>query len=227
MTLPELCEPLFLYLCRISRRARAGEIISAREVRDALIATLADIRAKSIADSYLHAQFEEVEPALVLFIDEVFRATDWPFARSWQQLPERARVSPETDRFFALVDESIADPADSAADRLAVLHTCISLAFLGRPGFEHAREKLGLISLRIAPAGSGLAYRTASPVTVDLTRRTRRMLIPLTVTVLGSTAAVLGAQLRSYYRDARQLHTTIRGIVSSTQPHPASTEPGR
>jgi type VI protein secretion system component VasF len=225
MTLQDLCESLFLYLCRVSRRARAGEAISAREVRDALINTLADLRAKAAPDHHLRAQFSEIEPALVLFIDEVFRGSDWPFARSWQTLPERAHLSAETDRFFALVDEALADPCDAAAERLAVLHTCISLAFLGRPGFEHSREKLGLISLRLATLP--VDGFTSPPITVNLARRTRRILVPLTVTILCSSAAVIAAQLRSYYRDARQLHSTIRSVASATQPAPSTAEPAR
>src|SRR5262245_40916524 len=101
MTLRDLCEPLFLYMCRVSRRVRAGESMTAREVRDALIATLADLRGRAAAGHHLRSQFDLVEPALVLFIDEAVRAAEWPFARAWQALPERAHLATETDRFFA------------------------------------------------------------------------------------------------------------------------------
>ena len=215
MTLQELVEPLFLYLCRLNRSARAGGPAPApREARDGLIALLSQMRATAAATPHLALQMRELEPALLLFIDEMHERRDGPLARGLRPIQQRVKRAPEAGRLLAIVDETLEDPSSAGAERLGILQTCLALAFAGRPESAGARERAALIALRLGASEP----EPAKPLTGDLTRRTRRALISLAFALVGASTAVVAAQLRAYDHDARQLRSTLQTIVAATQP---------
>ena len=47
MTLVEICEPLFQYICKLNRLGRAGGGVGPRQVRDELKGILSDLKARA------------------------------------------------------------------------------------------------------------------------------------------------------------------------------------
>lgn len=159
MTLLELCEPLFQYVCRLNRSARkaaaAGRTAAgdqdAGRVRAEVIGILQDLRSRSSAEPRLIDQFERIELALLFFVDFMIKESQLPFARDWRELAFDRKELAGDEKFFDLLEETLADPGESATERLAVFYTCIGLGFTGiyTGQAEYLRRKMLQLSSRL------------------------------------------------------------------------------
>jgi type VI protein secretion system component VasF len=153
MTLPELTEPLFQYVCRLNRVARKsgagptgdtafltkggtvprGVSLSYEVVRNEIKAMLDEMEQKSSKDFRLGSQFKKVELALLFFVDSLLSESSLPFASKWNQnrlAYERNELAGD-EKFFDLLEEDKKDPSEEASERLAIYYTCIGLGFSG------------------------------------------------------------------------------------------------
>jgi type IV/VI secretion system ImpK/VasF family protein len=134
MTLLELCEPLFLKICELNRMARLGQSQDYLEVRTEIKGLLDEIQQKGGADVKLAAQAKKLELPLVFFVDSMIASSRLKFATEWNASRLAAEKHNELagdDRFFDLLDETLNDTSDAAAERLAVFHVCLGLGFTG------------------------------------------------------------------------------------------------
>lgn len=158
MTLLQLTEPLFQYICRLNRIARRGGaakpgsettfitktpeaaatparganldyVVTRSEVK----AMFEDLMAKAAGDARLSQQARKVELALLFFVDSMIAESALPFAAQWNQnrlAYDRQELAGD-EKFFDLLDETLKDSSEEAAERLAVFYTCIGLGFTG------------------------------------------------------------------------------------------------
>jgi len=151
MTLLELCEPLFQYVCRLNRSGRKGGSFEPSRVRSEIQAMLDDMRSKSAADGNLTSQFEKIELPLIFFVDFMIKESSLPFARQWKEMAYERNELAGDEKFFDLLDETLADPTQAATERLAVFYACLGLGFTGwytgQP--EYLRKKMLEVSARI------------------------------------------------------------------------------
>ncbi|MCD6304193.1 MAG: DotU family type IV/VI secretion system protein [Planctomycetes bacterium] len=154
MTLQELCEPLFQYICRLNRSARKGGSYEPARVRAEIVALLDDMKTKASADANLTSQYEKVEMPLIFFVDFMIKESTLPFAGQWKELAYEHNELAGDEKFFDLLDETLADPSQAATERLGIFYTCIGLGFTGwytgQP--EYLRKKQLEISARIRAA---------------------------------------------------------------------------
>jgi type VI protein secretion system component VasF len=167
MTLLQLTEPLFQYVCRLNRIARRGAAAKssggdttyislgpktesgARTVappaparagtldyavaRAEIKALLEDMMAKANKDGRLMQQAKKIELPLIFFLDSMISDSKLAFANQWNEnrlayeIPELAG----DEKFFDLLDETLKENSDEAAERLAVFYICIGLGFTG------------------------------------------------------------------------------------------------
>lgn len=153
MTLLELCDPLFKYICFLNRSARKGMHIDAGQVDSDLEGILSDMKAKASANG-LGDQYEKIEYPLIFFADNVIAGSSYPFADSYERLaykPSRDRVTGDTD--FCDELDLLLESSDgaSASSRLAVFYTCLGLGFTGdRLGDSELRkQKMTAITRKI------------------------------------------------------------------------------
>jgi hypothetical protein len=217
MTLSELCEPLFLYACGLGRRVHARRSIASGEVRDSLAALFSEIRARAAMATSLRQQFERIEPALLIFIDEYIRSVGGPLARRWSAAADKASIAAETNKLLAIVDETLADPGEAAAERLGPLYTCLALSLADRPGMEHVREKMLLMALRLNPPSDP---DTAAIQAADLTRTFRQTAAPLLVVTLGLVASIAGAIVAASQNDSRRLERAMAEVAAAERAQP-------
>jgi type VI secretion system protein ImpK len=155
MTLLDLCEPLFQYICRLNRSARKGGNYELGQVQSEIKGFLADAKAKSVGAN-LSDQFEKVELPLMFFCDFMIKESVLPWARDWKELAFERHEMAGDEKFFDLLDETLRDKAPAANDRLAVFYTCIGLGFTGwftgQP--EQLRSKMKEIGARLQASGS-------------------------------------------------------------------------
>ncbi len=133
MTLNELCEPLFLEVCRLNRAARKGGSVDFRGARGQIEAIFDDMRSKAATVPGLSAEYEKVELALVFFVDSMIAESQLPFASEWHQnrLAYDHNELAGDEKFYDILDEALKERGEAAAGRLLVLYTCLGLGFEG------------------------------------------------------------------------------------------------
>ena len=130
----DLCEPVFQYVCLLSRSARKGATLEPTSVRGEIKGLLSRARSLSQADPLLANQYDAVERPLVYFIDFMIEESSLPFAREWTHdrlQNEMYSVNHGDEDFFDLLDDTLKDKSPEATQRLAVFYTCIGLGFTG------------------------------------------------------------------------------------------------
>ena len=161
MNLTDLCEPLLLYVCRLNRSARKAANADYRQSRAAIEGLFNDMQSAADTDPGLASQFDKIKLALVFFVDSIIAESELSFAAEWHS----NRLAYELDKlgwssqaemagdekFFDILDETLADKSEAATDRLAVLYECIGLGFAGwyAGQYEHLRRKMMESSVRL------------------------------------------------------------------------------
>lgn len=225
MTLLELCDPLFQYICRFNRSARKGGHHDLAHVRAEIKALMADMRAKASQTPGLLAQYEKVRLPLIGFVDFVIKTSPLPSAGEWQEIAFEEKELSMDDKFWDLLDETLADRSPSADERLAVFYTCIGLGFTGfyqgQP--EYLRKKMmecagrirGLIdtdqSARVCPE----AYENVD--LSNLVEPPSASLMGIGIVLLGLVLVLFIANAYLYHDSSKELTTALEKIVSTTK----------
>lgn len=160
MTLLQLTEPLFQYVCRLNRIARRatgskplgdttfftkgsaptspgtparGANLDYAVARSEVKALFEDMMAKGATDLRLSQQTRKIELALIFFVDSMISESNLPFAAQWNQnrlAYDRQELAGD-EKFFDLLDETLKENGEDAPERLAVFYNCIGLGFTG------------------------------------------------------------------------------------------------
>src|SRR5215210_6930450 len=87
MTLLELTEPLFQYICMLNRVARnpGGEDVQYDGLRAQILTIFADMKGRAETDERLSAQYKRIEPALVFFTDSMIAESKLKCAMQWHK----------------------------------------------------------------------------------------------------------------------------------------------
>src|SRR5262249_28306148 len=97
-------------MCTLNRSARKGGGISdASQVRADLKQILADMKYAASQDTGLLQRYEQVETPLLFFVDSMIKRSQLSFADDWENLAYERRELAGEDRFFELLDETLAD----------------------------------------------------------------------------------------------------------------------
>jgi type VI secretion system protein ImpK len=154
MTVLDLCEPLFARVCLLNRIGRKGggqyQYDQLRAEVEALLKQLAEQAEKEPA---LRQHWPLLEMPLIFFVDSMIAESGLQVAPEWhkRRLAYERRELAGDEKFFDLLDETLADPSDEATERLWVYYTCLGLGFAGwyaaQP--EYLRGKMADISQRL------------------------------------------------------------------------------
>ena len=157
----ELAEPLFTYVCRVNRLARKGAEPEMAQVRAELTARLNQIQQQAATDAELKQQFDpegkgKLLLVLAFFADNFVYESALSYANRWQSLArELYNELAGDERFFDLLDETLADGSEQATDRVEVFYTCMGLGFAGLYTGQHdyLRKKMLEMSARLRKRG--------------------------------------------------------------------------
>ena len=131
MTLLELCEPLFQYVCRLNRLARSSNTLEMDQVRNEIKKIFEAMNTEALNNAALTSQFEKIELPLLFFVDFMIKESKLTFAYDWYELGRERNELAGDEKFFDLLDENLADTSDAATERLVIFYTCIGLGFTG------------------------------------------------------------------------------------------------
>ena len=164
MTLLQLAEPVFQYVCRLNRIARratgssrgsdtatfvklsreaavsATPAVSASSgnldfsvVRAEIKALFDDLMLAAAKDVRLSQEARKIELPLMFFVDSMISESCLPFAAEWNEnrlAYDRQELAGD-EKFFDLLEDSLKDQSEEAAERLAVFYVCLGLGFSG------------------------------------------------------------------------------------------------
>ncbi len=153
MTLQDVCEPLFQYLCRLNRGARKGGSFDFTAVRREINDIFSSMKSHAAENHELGKQYEKVEMPLAFFVDSVIAENSWSISKAWnkERLAYDYNELAGDEKFFDLLDETMQDTSEAATERLIIYYTCIGLGFqgwyTGKP--EYLRKKMKEMSSRI------------------------------------------------------------------------------
>lgn len=150
MNLLQLCEPTFMYICKVNRIYRSGGKLDVSRIQADIADLRGEIQAKLIQeDSILNQQFESIELAYIYFIDSMLVAsgvTEWNDNRiAVSEFNRRAG----DNEFFDLLYDAEAEVGDDADSKLAFYYCCIGLGFTGM--YEEDPKHLHEIMQRLEP----------------------------------------------------------------------------
>jgi type VI protein secretion system component VasF len=254
MTLLQLTEPLFQYMCRLNRLARraggakpAGDttfMALSRETTTAkpaaavaprganldhsvaraeIKALFEDMMSKAATDIRLSQQARKMELPLIFFVDSMISESGLTFAGEWNQKRlayDRQELAGD-EKFFDLLDETLKENSDDAAERLAVFYICIGLGFSGiyfkQP--EFLRKTMLTIAPRIRHLVENDQNARICPETYEGVDTRNLVEPPSTRMVLvgmifaGFTLAVLISYFVIYRQASRNLNQSIEQVL--------------
>lgn len=204
MTLHEVCEPLFQYVCRLNRMARKGGSLEVSHVRAELKGLLADAKARAGADPGVAVQWDKVELPLIFFVDSMIRESRLPFASRWEDLARERNELAGDEKFFDLLDETLAERGESAQERLRIFYICLGLGFrgwyAGQP--EYLRKKMLEINARLRQSTQGESPRICPDAYIaddsNLIEPPSRTLVPMVIALVVLAGALLVANTWLY-----------------------------
>lgn len=158
VTLLDLYEPLFQYICMLSRIARkaGGEKIEFNALTETIRSLLDSINKNAQADPLLALQAKKLEMPISFFVDSMIAESKLTCASQWHQnrLAYKQNELAGDEKFFDLLDETLNDSSREATERLVIYYVCLGLGFTGwyanQP--EYLRKKMETIARRIAGA---------------------------------------------------------------------------
>lgn len=229
-TLLELAEPIFQYVCRLNRSAKKSAGQDPAHVRGDLKALFTDARAKAATDLAQAQQWKLAEPALIFFVDFMIRSSQLPFAMDWEDLAytELNRETAGDEKFFDLLDKTLAERSDTADERIAIFYTCIGLGFTGfytgQP--EYLRKKMLECSSRIRgmidadPSAKVCPDAYENVNTANLIESPGASLVGIFIALLGLTIVLFVANGYWYRNSAQLLGEKVKSISESVQSSP-------
>lgn len=235
MTLLELCEPIFQYVCRLNRSQKRGVGLDMGQVRSELKAMLADIKLRADTTSGMGEQFAKVRLPLVFFIDSMIRSSNLSFARSWQDLAADEKQLGGDEKFFQMLDETLAEPpSDSANQRLAIFYNAIGVGFTGfytgQP--DVLRRKQLEISARIRSMMDADQANRICPEAYEKVD-TRVLEVPVAnsviswvVLLVGMTVVLFAANWMLYGSARQRLQSALEGITKAQAVEKSAEKPG-
>jgi type VI secretion system protein ImpK len=226
MTLLELSDPLFQFVCRLNRSMRKGASLAMDSVRSDVKAIFEDMRSKSSNDRALSAQYNQIELVLIFFVDFMIKESNLAFANEWQELADEHNELSGDEKFFDMLDQTLADNSDEASERLQVFYTCIGLGFsgfyTGQP--EYLRKKMFEITPRLRKYGVVEDNVRICPDaydhldTSDLIEPPGKSLVGLVIALIGLLLVLFVANIYMYRTSSKGMAGSLESIIQLGEP---------
>ena len=216
--LAEICEPVFLYACRLNRSVALGAEHDPKQVRGDFESLLARVAADA-SESGLEESFARVRLPLVYFCDHVAATLPAAWAAGYEPIAHDMGRFEGEDAFFDEHVQALLDQAEPPRDEAEVLYLCMATGMTGRYGSGDGRAFAGLLD-RVARAG-GVPGATTTPEISDKPAK------PVArVNLSGGLASGFDLVPRAdgdrlcpaayAYTDSRELSRPVRGRVWTT-----------
>jgi type VI secretion system protein ImpK len=191
--------------------------------RSEIKALFEDMMSKAAKDIRLSHQAQKIELPLIFFVDSMISEGTLPFAAQWNQnrlAYDRQELAGD-EKFFDLLDETLKESGEDAAERLAVFYTCIGLGFTGI--YFKQPEFLRKTMLSIAPRirhlietdqNARICPETYEKLdTRNLVEPPSSRMVIVGMIFAGFMLAVLISYFLMYHQASKNLNTSIEEVL--------------
>jgi type VI protein secretion system component VasF len=133
MTLIELCDEAFQYICFLKRNKNSKVKISFEKARNDIFDILNSMDSKLIVDSNLWRQYKRIKVSLLFFIDSIIYSSKISFAEEWNKdrLAYQQGVLTGDKKFFIELENMLSEYTTDADECLKFFYICLGLGFRG------------------------------------------------------------------------------------------------
>lgn len=239
MTLLELCEPYFQYLCQLNRSTRAGAEPDYAKVRNRIKELLLTELPNAAGNDHQLRQLYNgpVQDALVYLADYLITSGTYSFKGQWEanRLAAELRKNAGDDAFFDLVDVDLKTHSADGIERLSIYYVCLALGFAGRYQ-EHEADlakymkdiaaQIGDKHLRAEKQLCPQAYQGIDQS--NLTKRPARVVLFIVVLLIGGVLSLFIANVALFRWASDDLNDALtvinkHPITAVTSAAPTST----
>ncbi|HVS70477.1 MAG TPA: DotU family type IV/VI secretion system protein [Phycisphaerae bacterium] len=223
LSLLDICEPLFQYICRLNRSARKGGNYDLAQVQSEVRTLLSQARNQALAANHAEA-WEKIELVLIFFCDFMIKESSLPWAREWKELAFERHEMAGDEKFFDLLEETLKDRSPTANERLAVFYVCMGLGFTGwytgQP--EYLRRKMKEIAARLQATGQFVDTQRICPDayekvdTRDLIEPPGTKLIGIAIVLIGLIVTLFFAYGWLYHDAANKLSNSLQAVQTNS-----------
>jgi type IV/VI secretion system ImpK/VasF family protein len=151
MSLLEIYEELFQYVCRLNRASKTDAHPDFARVRAEVKTLLDEVTRKVSSDVRLANQAKRLELPVTFFVDNLVCTSRLKFAPQWadNRLAKEKNELAGDERFFDFLEEDLVDTSEDAAERLSIYYVCLGLGFMGM--YQGQPEQLRIYMEKIFP----------------------------------------------------------------------------
>ncbi len=151
MSLLEIYEELFQYVCRLNRASKTDAHPDFARVRAEVKTLLDEVTRKVSSDVRLANQVKRLELPVTFFVDNLVCTSRLKFAPQWAEnrLAKEKNELAGDERFFDFLEEDLVDTSEDAAERLSIYYVCLGLGFMGM--YQGQPEQLRIYMEKIFP----------------------------------------------------------------------------
>lgn len=234
MTLVEACEPLFQYVCRLNRSARKGGDVDMAQTRAELKTLLGECKTRALTTGKGSSEnWDKIEIVLLYFVDFMVRESQLPWVKDWRDLAHERNKTAGDEDFFDELDKALADPSESASERLRVFYTCMGLGFTGWFAGDSAklRQYMNQMASRLrgqidndrAAKVCPEAYEHVN--TSDLVEPPGRKLFGLVIVLVGLGITVLVANVVALQSMRSEMESSLSALTKKDTSGPGTSSP--
>lgn len=230
MNLKEICHPLFQYICYLYRHQEKGQELPEDQVRSDIRRCFDAMHDAVIGNTILADQISKMELPLVFFVDYMIKEGPFAFSQNWVELARDFNELSGDEKFFDILDETLADPSPSATERISIFYTCIALGFYGCYASDpkYLERKIKICALRInlnsemasqQPFGTDV-YKTVSKENLfkDPRRVTRTILLVVMLIFISAIAANMIYFNMIVNKTRKRFHSVENIIINRHRP---------
>ncbi len=220
MTLLQLTEPLFQYVCCLTRSEAAGASLDVDEVRSGIRGILMEIRTKAEAHPSLAYQYDQtIYLILIFFVDFMIKESNLDIAQAWTELAIEENELAGDEQFFDLLEKTLVRSTEVATQQLPVFHQCLTLGFTGchSDDWETIRRKRAEIEAKMRGETLGLSEKV-TPKAYEHVDQRRLRLRPLRLLALLKAGLVLllvflvSSNVFLYVRSTNKMRESLQEI---------------
>jgi type VI protein secretion system component VasF len=235
MTLSEVCEPVFVYVCALMRAGASGAAPRPEAVRSEIKGVFAGMHSNAVSDAELESQYEQVELPLMFFVDFMILESPYEFAKAWEPLAYERNELAGDQKFFDLLEETLGDVSDEADERLTIFHTCLGLGFTGMHEFGSdylVRVKRRVYARVRKAAGVKSAERMCPEAyehidTSNFIQQTGRKLGAMALALICLIGALLAVNFFLFRYTSEAMGVVLTRIVKNSGAKVPEAKPGR
>ena len=223
MTLIELCEPAFRYVCWLNHIIRNGGEVEYAQLKNDVKEILNGIAYRAESDPVLNEKYEKkIKMPLIFFVDSMLVESGVGCSAQWNEnrLSYDYKQLAGDEAFFDYLDRAIESVDGEDPEVLAFYYICLGLGFsgvyFGQP--ELLRQKMSILQTRIHHFGDfdltskvcQKAYESVN--TTNLIERPTSRIFGIASLFAGLAFVVLLAVIMSFRSSIRSLDKAVGEI---------------